>query len=79
MDADEGGRITIPGSNGDHVFVVRLWLERASGARNTALWRGRVTYLNTKQEINVGGIHEAFDAVRTALLPHSGGRGGPTG
>jgi hypothetical protein len=69
MDPDEGGRIATPDSSADHVFIVRLWLERASDARHTALWRGRVTYVNTKQETYVGGVEAALDVVRTTLLP----------
>jgi hypothetical protein len=68
MDADEGGRIPTPDSSPDHVFIVRLWLERASDARHTALWRGRVTYVNTKHETYVGGVEAALDVVRATLV-----------
>jgi hypothetical protein len=54
----------------DHVFVLRLWLERGTGEHTAALWRGRVKYLNRSEEVHVDGIEAALQAVRAALPRH---------
>ena len=54
----------------DHVFIVRLWLERAeAGGHAAPLWRGRVKYLNRAEEVHVDGIEAALQVVRAALPP----------
>jgi hypothetical protein len=72
MNADERASISELSPSGDHVFVVRLWLERVPDARTTALWRGRVTYVNTQEEKHVDGIEEALEMVRAVLLQRVG-------
>lgn len=56
-----------PQTHDDHVFVLRLWLERGEGGRMAPLWRGRVKYLNTGEEVHTDGIEAALLAVRAAL------------
>jgi len=63
---DRGERRSRPRE--DHVFIVRLWVERPSGgAQSAPLWRGRVKYLNRDEEVHVDGIDAALEALRTTL------------
>jgi hypothetical protein len=57
----------------DHVFVLRLWLERGAGEPMAPLWRGRVKYLNTGEEVHIDGIEAVLQAVRAALPPQPSG------
>lgn len=57
------------GSNheGDRVFVMRFWLERAASHDAGALWRAKVTDLNTGEARHANSVDEALDLVRGVM------------
>jgi len=64
---DHAGLGTASSAGSDEVFVVRFWLERAPSESGAALWRGRVSHVNTSQETHVNSLKDAFDFIDDVL------------
>ncbi len=52
-------------SEGDRVFVLRFWLERAPP--ELILWRAKVSDLSSGTEKHLNGVEAALEYVRRAL------------
>lgn len=58
--------------DGDRVFVLRFWIERAAGPEATALWRAKVTELSSGEAKHVDSVDEALALVRSEMNRASG-------